>query len=263
MANSEQSNALSTWISEGLLIALAPVAAYLLTLSYIGGYVGFFNIPTEFISLNLTTLFSVAGNIMFVAMFVYGLFLMFFFLWPHTDSPILKRSLRIFPFAALLWVQLMFFGKRWHEWITTLFFFAVLGLQFFTLPLIGRTTGLSYAEKLSEFDGRESARADTVVGHLINSSLGPRLVTVALWTWVSLVASNNAGRFFAMWKQEFLVPASSPDWVVLSSFGENMIVAPFDRKTKVVERSFSIIKKGEDPKLLLRWEVVGPLRLKK
>jgi hypothetical protein len=41
-----------------------------------------------------------------------------------------------------------------------------------------------------------------------------------------------------------------------------MIVAPFDGKTKVVERSFSILKKGEDPKPLLRWEVVDPLQLK-
>jgi len=65
-----------------------------------------------------------------------------------------------------------------------------------------------------------------------------------------------------MWKREFLVPAPPPDTVVLSSFGETMIIAPFDRKTREVERSFSILKKGEDPKLLLRWEVVGPLQLK-
>jgi hypothetical protein len=73
MANYEPPNANSAWISEGLLIASAQVAAYLLTLSYIGGYAGFFQIPTEFISLNLTTLFSVAANIVFVGMFVYGL----------------------------------------------------------------------------------------------------------------------------------------------------------------------------------------------
>jgi len=75
-------------------------------------------------------------------------------------------------------------------------------------------------------------------------------------------AVHVALTFFAKWKQEFLVPVSSPDSVVLSSFGEYLIVAPFDRKTKAVERSFSILKKGEDPKLLLRWELVGPLRLK-
>jgi hypothetical protein len=134
MANSEQPNANSTWISEGLLIASAPVAAYLLTLSYIGGYVRFFQIPTEFISLNITALFSVAGNIVFVGMFVYVLFLVFFLLWPHTDSPILWRALRVFPFAALLLIQLMFFGKRWHEWVGSLFIFAFLVMHYFTTP---------------------------------------------------------------------------------------------------------------------------------
>jgi len=262
MANSEQSNAQSTWISEGLLIAFAPVTAYILTLSYLGGYVGFFQIPAEFISLNLSTMFSVAGNILLVPMFISLLFLMVFFLWPHSDSPVLNRALRLFPFGALLFIQLLFFQKRWHDWITTLYLFAYLLLQFFVVPLVGRTKGLSYVEKLREFDRRESTRPTTVATNLINSPLGRRLGTVLLWTWFSLVAASDTGRFSAMWKREFLVPASSPDSVVLISFGENMIVAPFDRKTKVVERGFSIIKKGEDPKLLLRWEVVGPLQLK-
>ncbi len=262
MEYSEQSTPSSAWISEGILIASAPVVAYLLTLSYIGGYAGFFQIPTDFISINLSTLFSVAGNIAFVAMLVYGLFLTFFLLWPHTDSPVLKRALHLFPFGALLWIQLIFFGKRLHEWGGTLFVVVLFGMLSFVSPLVGRSKGLSYTEKLREYDRRQSSRPSTVADHLIGSPLGRRLGTVALWAWFSLVASSSAGRFGAMWKQEFLVPASSPDCVVLISYGENMIVAPFDRKTKEVERSFSILKKGEDPKLLLSWEKVGPLQVK-
>ncbi len=263
MANPDQSSEQSTWISEGLLIASAPVAAYLLTLSYIGGYASYFQIPMEFISLNLTTLFSVAGNIVFVGMFVCTLFLLFFVLWPHTDGPILWRALRVFPWVALLWIQLIFFGKRWHDWVGTLFVLAFLMMYYFTSPLIGRSSGLSYIEKLREYDSRQSTRALTVGVRMVNTPLGRRIAMVWLWTWFSLTVSSNAGRWAAMWKQEFLVPASSPNCVVLISFGENMIVAPFDRQTKMVERSFSIVKKGEDPKLLLRWEVVGPLQLKK
>lgn len=187
---------------------------------------------------------------------------MVFLLWPHSDSPILDRALRIFPFTALLIMQVIFFGKHWHEWIGWLSAFAVLLMLFFISPLVGRTRGLSYAEKLLEFDTRQSTWTVTVVFHLMGSTLGRRLGTIWLWAWFSLVACGNAGRFSAMWKQEFLIPSSCLNCVVLSSFGENLIVAPFDRKTKLVERSFSIIKKGEDPKLVLSWEVVGPLQLK-
>lgn len=113
MENSEPSNGVSTWISEGLLIASAPVAVYLLTLSYISGYSSYFNIPMEFLSLNVTTLFAVGGKVLFVGLLTYATFLMLFLLWPHSDSPILKRALTIFPFVALLFIKVMFFGKQW------------------------------------------------------------------------------------------------------------------------------------------------------
>jgi hypothetical protein len=262
--NPEPSNAKSTWISEGLLIACAPVTAYLLTLSYISGYSSYFNIPMEFLSLNITTLFAVGGNVVSVGLFAYVFFLTLFLLWPHSDSPILKRALIIFPFAAVLFIKVMFFGKRWREWSEMLYICAFMTTILFIVPLIGRKgSHLSYTEKLREYDRREETRAPTVVVSLVRSTLGRRLSMIWIWGWFAITVSNNAGRFGAMWKQEFLVPASTPDSVVLSSFGENMIVAPFDRKTKVVERSFSMLKKGEDPKLILRWEVVGPLQLKK
>jgi len=264
VGNSEPSNATLTWISEGLLIACAPVAAYLLTLSYISGYSSYFKIPMEFLSLNVTTLFAVGGNVVTVGLFAYAVFLTLFLLWPHSDSPILKRALMIFPFAALLFIKVMFFGMHWREWGGMLYICAFMSFIFFVVPLMGhKGNSLSYAEKLRESDMREQTRKPTVVVSLVRSTLGRRLSMIWIWGWFALSVSNDAGRFGAMWKQEFLVPASSPDSVVLTSYGENMIVAPFDRKTKVVERSFSILKKGEDPRLLLRWEVIGPLQLKK
>jgi hypothetical protein len=117
-------------------------------------------------------------------------------------------------------------------------------------------------EKLREDDRRFHSARTTVAHKLLTSDRGRRIIIYYIWIWFSLSAAQNAGRFEAMWKKEFLVPASRPESVILSTFGDNMIVAPFDRKTKEVERSFSILKKGEDPNLLLRWEMVGPLQVR-
>jgi hypothetical protein len=259
IANSEQPASKLTWISEGLVIASAPVGAYLLGLSYIAGYASFFQIPTEFISLNIATLFSIAGAITFVALMVVALFFLLFMFWPHSENPILFRVLTLFPLLALLYLQISFFGRHWHEWISTLLALLILIIQFFVMPLTQRQ-GSAYLEKLREVDKRNSSAPATVVTKFLRNELGRRIGGIWLWAWFALSASHSAGRFEAMWKREFLVPVSSPDTVVLSSYGDMLIVAPFDRKTKSVERSFSMLKKGEDPKLLLRWEVVGPLQ---
>jgi hypothetical protein len=257
----ESRTAKSIWLTEGLLIAGAPVAAYVLALVYINGYADYFQIPMEFLSLNVTTMFVVGGKILFLAFLVYLFVMLPLHFLPAADSPFVNRSLVILPWAALLCIKVMFFGRRWQEWRSTLFYFLLMVAYFFLLPLIYRDKG-SYMEKLREDDRRFHSARTTVAHKLLTSDRGRRIIIYYIWIWFSLSAAQNAGRFEAMWKKEFLVPASRPESVILSTFGDNMIVAPFDRKTKEVERSFSILKKGEDPNLLLRWEMVGPLQVR-
>ena len=261
MANSEQSTAKSTWVSEGILIASAPVAASVVALTYIAGYASYFEIPTEFLSLNVTTLFVVGGKILNLALFAFLLFFFVFQLVPDTDNPLRRRILAISPWAVLLFLQVLFFDGKWREWLSTLMWTLLLVLTLFVGPLLHRGKS-SYMERLSEADRRFNAGPQTVAHQLLLSNRSARILIFAFYVFFVLTAAYSYGRFDAMWKKEFLVPASSPDSVVLSSFGDNVLVAPFDRKTKQVERSFSILKKGEDPKLLLRWEVVGPLQPK-
>jgi len=102
------------WISEGILLASAPVAAYLLGVAYISGYMDFFHIPSDFVSVNATALFSASTGILFVGVIVLLLFTLVFTIWPRSDNPILRRVLIIFPIFALLFIKLMLFGRIWH-----------------------------------------------------------------------------------------------------------------------------------------------------
>lgn len=251
----------STWLTEGLLIAAAPAAAYVLALNYISGYASYFQIPMEFLSLNVTTMFVVGGKILSLAFLVYLFVLLPFHFLPAGDSPLLHRILAILPWAALLYIQVMFFGRRWHEWRSTLFLFLFIAADFFLLPLIHRDK-TSYMEKLREENRRFHAVRLTVAHQLLTSDRSRRIFTYGIWIWFSLTAAQNAGRFEAMWKKEFLVPASRPESVVLCAYGDYMILAPFDKRTGEVARSFSILKKENGDPQLLQWESVGPLHVK-
>jgi len=107
-----------------------------------------------------------------------------------------------------------------------------------------------------------TTRNRTVAEHVFGGDLAQKIIALWMWGWIAYSGAQSVGRFNAMHQQEFLVPSSSRDSVVLCAFGDSMIVAPFDRKSKEVTRSFSLVKKGEDSRLLLSWEIVGPLRLK-
>src|SRR5260370_23415953 len=221
----------STLFTEGLLIAAAPVAAYLLALTYISGYASYFSIPMEFLSLNVTTMFVVGGKILSLALLVWLFVLLVFQFLPAGDNPLLRRILAILPWAALLYIQVMFFGRRWHEWRSTLLFFLLIAAELFLLPLIHRDK-TSYMEKLHESDKRFHGASPTLAHRLFTTDRTRRIFTFGIWTWFSLTAAQSAGRFEAMWKTEFLVPSSAPGSVVLCTSGDYLILSPFDNKTK-------------------------------
>jgi hypothetical protein len=248
-----------TWLTEGLLIAAAPIAAYLLALSYISGYAEYFQIPTELLSLNAITLFVVGGKILSLAMFVY-LFVLFVFQFISADSPIVVRILVVLPWFVLAYVEAIFFRFRWREWRMNFIIFLVLVVELFIVPLVHRDKS-SYVEKLREETRRFNA-GRSLANRMFQSKRAAWVSIFGICVWFSLTLANKGGRFEAMWKTEFLVPSSAPGNVVLCTYGDYLVVAPFDKQTKEVERSFSLLKKGDDPKLLLQLQAVGPLRVK-
>lgn len=247
----------SKWLTEGLLIAAAPVAAYLLALSYISGYARYFQIPVELLSLNAGTLFVIGGKILSVAIIIF-MFLMLIFQFLSADSPILVKILMVLPWVALVYLEAVLFRFPWREWRLNLIFSVVLALEFFIIPL-RHTDKPSYVEKLQEETRRFNA-GRSLSARIFQSK--PIVWLFGFLVWFSLTISSDAGHFEAMWKTDFLIPSSEPAHVVVSTYGDYIIVAPFDKQTKEIERSFSLLKKGDDPKILFQWQSVGPLHMK-
>jgi hypothetical protein len=244
-----------------LVIAATPVAAYVLALAYISGYAGYFKIPVEFLSLNVGALFVIAGNILVAVLVV--VFLLFFicqFLRADSPIPILVKILMLFPGVGVVYAEAVMFRFPWPEWRWKLFLLIALGVEFFVFPLIHKDKP-SYAEKLQE-DSRRFNAGRSLAVRMFQNEWVFRIWMFGFLFWFAFTVSSDAGHFEAMWKKEFLIPASAPANVVVSTYGDYLVVAPFDKQTKEIERSFFLVKKGDDPKFVLEWQSVGPLHMK-
>jgi hypothetical protein len=211
-------------------------------LSFLIGYCDFFQIPVSFVSLDLPTMLWIGLRLkdglflmLFFTVFAYGWFLRSY------DHKIANTILLALPYAGLLLLQISE-GLPWRDWRWTLVVLAIYIPSALFFHLVSPPSIL-----------RISPDASNIA----------RMASLVLpWLLISNVAAMNMGRAAATSQRNYLVPASAPTTVVLSYFGEKLVVAPFDRSTKEVERSFWVIKTGEDPKRLLRWESVGPLHPK-
>lgn len=75
--------------------------------------------------------------------------------------------------------------------------------------------------------------------------------------WVS----HYLGIYHAKTKENYLIVSEDPELVVLRIYGDRMVTAAFDRKSKVVENKF-VIRDISDG-LTLKMGQIGPLRIRK
>lgn len=229
-----------SWLTEGILIASVPVYVYILMLSFVIGYCDFFQIPISFISLNLSTMLWIGLRLELGLIFLVLFIVVMYVVLKLLHNKITEAILILVAYAGLLVLQIAL-RLPWRDWRWTL----VLLAFFLTNTII------------FGFLPSPSLHISPLVSNMLR-----RAFLVLPWLMVSVTVAMDMGRAEATNQRDYLVPASAPTTVVLSHFGETLVVAPFDRSTKEVEPSFWIIKIGEDPKLLLRWESVGPLHPK-
>jgi hypothetical protein len=240
-----QSESKKTWLTEGILIASVPVFTYILMIAFVIGYCDFFLIPVSFVSLNLSTMLWIGLRL------EVGLFFVLFFTAPaywilrSYSNKIANTVLVLLPYAGLLLLQISL-RLPWRDWRWSLVSLAAFIAASFFFYFSPGPFPPSMLRSISPNAANMIVRASLVLP----------------WLAISVSVAMNMGRAVATDQRDYLVPASAPTTVVLSHFGERLIVAPFDRSTKEVEPSFWVIKTGEDPKLLLRWERVGPLHPK-
>lgn len=249
------------WISQGIIVALSPVIGYGLAFLYELGFCLVFEIPREFITLNLTAVFIAAGSLVVIIFIFYWLIDIFLRLVPQRDS-LLFRELGLFLAISLLPVGLLILW--WGLWerlivVAGVFFFFVF-LEFI-MPLFTQRSKGSYLQKLEAQRKYEIAGPKGVVEHLADF-LGRRAFLTFLAIIILLFLAGLAGESKAVKQDKFFVPSTYPDSVVLRIYGENIICAPLDAKEKEIQKNFFVIRMTDEPRPMLQLQKIGPLRVK-
>jgi hypothetical protein len=259
MDNELEKSTTKHWVSEGLIIAAIPIVAYMITFSYETGFAGFFGIPREFIALNFTSVFIVAGALLGVLFFLFLLTEIISMVFPPSKDIIYRTSLPFFPLSLMCAALFILYGSYWREWIGSVVVTMLFALFWYGFPLLTQRDKKGYRKKL-EADEEAERQVKTPFDHAIRLIGGRKALIIILFLILLLDVSHHAGHAAALKQEEFLVANTSPEMVVLRIYGDHLICAPFDRATKEVQRSFIVLKVADNPQLMLRLEKVGPLR---
>jgi len=253
-------------LPDAVIIAAIPVLAYLLLYVNALGYLRVFEIPIALISFRLVDVFTLGVGLLGLAVLIYYLvgFGLGLFLKPKMPEPIADRLGPLFILFVLFMTFIFMFGTMWQEWLFILIGMAFVSLFGFVLPLITQRGKGTYLEKLKAQDERREQKTDerfTLSG--IISRLAPNLKFAVITTGIGLFLVYSLGRASALRQREFYVTSTAPETVVLWWISdERAICAPFDRSTKEVERSFTILDIANNPGTVFRLERIGPLRLR-
>ncbi len=267
-----------SWITDGIIIALATATAYLWTLFYEIGFCDYFNIPYYFISLNTTTVLATSGEFILAVLILYLFIAGPLHMSQQINNFINKSSIRrfiigisiIFFFTLVSLIFLVSDKERRQTWtIIAIFGAAAIAaaiIVFFVKPLFTqRDKEGSYWEKLIA-DLPPTERTG-----LSGSSLAQRhmhfsaiviIFIVVISISVGAYAHRKMGQSNAQRQEWFLVVAQSPEVVVLRNYSDYLFASPINRSTKEIEKKLFILKISEMTKIPLTTEKVGPLRVK-
>lgn len=247
-------------ISEAVILAAISASAYLFAFLYERAFMAYFGIPIQFVNVNLVTLLTFGAATVFFLILSAGLANMLFSVLPK--HPFLAFYIPRYALLGFLTVIVPFFlyeGSR--RWLIIFCIWVVLTIGFFMIPLIKYRKKGSWVKRYDAAIEEESGEDIQGLYRRIEKRYGVRnLGLIVFLVMACLGLASSMGEAEAMNQRYFLVLNTNPEMVVLRASGENIICAPFDRKTREVKKSFSILKVAEDPKLVMNLENVGPLK---
>lgn len=250
----------TNFLTDPIFLGFISVYSYLVVFIYESAYNRFFNIPNQFISLNLSSFFIVFSSILFLLVSIFLIANLFVIILPNKLNPIRYCLIRLFYPFILVISFLKFYGPS-VSFLILFLFFLYLVFEEFILPLFTQRDKKSYTEKLNNQELLENkiiALPDYFYFYLGKSNY--RIVFTMLFF---LLLINMAGNSKAMKKENFLTTSTVPELVILRIYGDNLICAEFNKKAKTVKNNFIIKSIKANSNLTLKLEKIGPLKVEK
>ena len=230
------------WLTEGIILALIPIAGYALCFAYQAGYAAFFHIPLELIEITIPQILIaiawLAGIVFFTLLFFNAVYEC---LSARTKQHFIFKRIRNYSFMfVMLFVFFCLFPLQWKQWIGFVICIPLLLFMEFVPPLLLEKGKLTYKEKLKSYWqwSSESSRKSLIAE--IHDKYGADTIGFVMGFAMLLSFSYSAGEAVATHKAYYMVDHSKTNTVVVAIYNNKYVEAPFDPVAGKVSPDFTV-----------------------
>jgi uncharacterized protein involved in cysteine biosynthesis len=249
-------NSFMGWRSEALLLAALPFVGSLLALVFEAGFLSFFDVPLLFTQIDFVRIVRATFLVgVFFSLVLGGLFVAA--LLDQHPHPLCRR-LGYPAFVAALFAPPFFYFAPTQFW--KLVVLVMLIVLIYLLPPLFSRRGKSYLGHLDEMLEKEKLgkeKAETVSRPLANAIKKIFALLFALF-WVTVFVFA-LGRDQAESRTVHYVLQGSPDWVLVTAYGDTLLLKTFNSRTRVIGTTLRLQKPADPTTTILVRRNIGSL----
>lgn len=248
------------WLAEKFGLFITPAIAYYLVFTYESAYCRNFGIPPGFIRPDLTTILIYTSVVVGVSCSL--VMILDSWIELHRASPASPPAQHLFrlylPFILLLLLLVSTYGSHWRNWFWLAIILAIGTLTDF----IKARFGDKKKPYLTRLQGPVAIfNGPGTIWDIARKRLDLELVIFFIAMFFARLISSSLGEAEALNQHQFLVPSSHPDSVLVRIYGDKMLCAAYDPKTKKLAKQFFILTAGTDQTLHFDTKEIGTLSL--
>jgi len=244
------------WFQGSLLVTLLVALGYFEAFIYEMGYFSAFQIPYEFIQIELNViLLFIMAFLGFTAIFSHILNI-FFLVGSEIKDKYWKIKFMTFSLYLLLLIGfIVIFGNLFKEWVWFAVFISVMLLIEFLIPLLTHKDKGTYKEKLYESD-KNNDEAETFYDFMIKK-FGIKVFIIFFLLFISSIFINAIGKSKALKKVAFPILVEE-QLIVLRTYSDRLICIDLKGDKK---REYTIIDLDKCEKISFNIDKIGPLKI--
>lgn len=251
-----------TPFSDAIVIAGASALSYAVAAVYETSYARVFGIPSELIHVELAIVLKSFGAIAGGWLGVWYVMDVVVGILGRGVKTFRGRLLAIALIPAFVLAAGLLGILGLQHWKGVLFFVIVMGIctagVSYAFPLIFYRQHSTYRAKYEAY-AAEQRQAPGLVD-LTERHFGTRGLVIILAAWLSIFFAFLAGTYDALDREVFLRPVQNRPEVVLRIYGNNIVVAAFDDKSRTILPRYRVMQLG-DTSLTLRSYKLGKVRM--
>lgn len=246
------------WRSEGVLLAILPIAGSLVALVFEAGFLSFFEVPfiliqIDFLRIVIATFFvGMFSAVVFLGLLLVGLIM-------RSKNP-LGRALAYPLIMVVLFSPILYFIPATREQWALLAVLVLLAALACVLPPLFSRKGKSYLTRLEEqLQEEEAANIDHKVQRPIANAISEKILAPLGFLVFGTIYVFALGRDYAESRTVHYALQGAPEWVLVTAYGDTLLLKNFDSRTHVLGAALRLQKPADPTTTILVRRNIGRL----